>query len=73
MFHWLKAIGGNVEDAYKQFQSYNGKQSYSELQLDEPEPLARDEDHDRNFSRNVDVLCYVVSQILAVVSDCVQI
>ena len=41
MFHWLKHVGGTVEDAYEYFQHYRGKQSYDELQLQRPEPMTR--------------------------------
>ena len=48
MFHWLRAVGGDVEDAYKHFPRYNGKQSYEELQLDEPEPMVKEEEDDNS-------------------------
>ena len=38
MFHWLKAAGWQVKDAYKAFETYKGKASYDQLQLKPPEP-----------------------------------
>ena len=46
MFHWLKAIGGNVKDAYKEFEDYKGRESYEELGLDHPQPPQQDGDDD---------------------------
>ena len=46
MFHWLKHVGGTVNEAYEHFQHYRGKQSYDELQLQRPEPITRDPDDD---------------------------
>ena len=39
MFHGLKAIGGNMSDAYDHFRNYNGKESYDDLKLSKPEPM----------------------------------
>ena len=44
MFHWLKHIGGKIEDAYHHFEDYKGMLSYQELNLDVPNPLPRDDD-----------------------------
>lgn len=37
MFHWLKAMGGSIHEAYRHFKSYNGKESYVQLGLEAPE------------------------------------
>lgn len=36
MFHWLRAMGGNIKDAYKTFETYRGKESYKQLELEPP-------------------------------------
>ena len=33
MFHWLKAMGGSIEEAYNHFKEYRGKASYTQLGL----------------------------------------
>ena len=38
MFHWLRAADWGLEDAHKVFGEYKGKESYSLLQLEPPEP-----------------------------------
>ena len=43
MFHWLKAVGGNVMNAYDHFKDYIGKESYDEMKLDRPAPMSKTE------------------------------
>ena len=45
-FHWLKRIGGEVNDAYEHFRNYRGKQRYDERKLDEPTPYPKEDDND---------------------------
>ena len=44
MFHWLKATGRRVDEAYEAFRNYNGKASYEELGLGIPTPMPQEED-----------------------------
>ena len=46
MFHWLKQVGGSIEDAYRYFEQFKGKQSYLELHLIKPTPTQRDNEED---------------------------
>ena len=44
MFHWLKHVGGSIEEAYRYFEQYEGMKSHLELQLDEPTTMQREDD-----------------------------
>ena len=44
MFHWLKAVGGRMEDRFEMFEDYQGKASYRKLGLEVPTPMEKDED-----------------------------
>ena len=46
VFHWLKCIGGNGDEAYTHFEQYKGRESYEELQLQPPTPSQRDGESD---------------------------
>lgn len=37
MFHWLRAIGGSIDEAYNHFRDYKGKESHVQLGLEMPE------------------------------------
>ena len=43
MFHWLKAIGRPINEAYVALKEYKGKTSYRELNLHKPETTFQDE------------------------------
>ena len=44
MFHWQKATGKRVDEAYEAFRNYNGKASYEELGLGIPTSMPQEED-----------------------------
>ena len=54
MFHWLKAIGGNVGDAHEEFERYKGRASYEEFGLEHPIPLQQDDGVEHGWSHMSD-------------------
>ena len=39
MFNWLRAAGWDVKDAYQAFETYRGKASYEQMNLQPPVPM----------------------------------
>ena len=46
-------LGGSIEEAYKQFTQYKGRQSYLELELETPTTMQKDEDDDNGASGHI--------------------
>ena len=54
MFHWLRAVGRNIDEAYEAFEEYRGRASYEELGLNHPGPLLQDERYTDEWSHMSD-------------------
>ena len=54
MFHWLKAKGWHVKDAYTAFEQYQGKVSYEQIGLEPPIPMMQDSDDGDEWSHMSD-------------------
>ena len=54
MFHWLSATGEEVTNAYEAFKSYEGKKSYTMLNLKAPTPMEQDDGHTDEWSHMSD-------------------
>ena len=54
MFHWPKALGKSIKEAYDAFEEYEGKVSYEQLGLESPEPMQQNEGYTDEWSHMSD-------------------
>lgn len=54
MFHWLKATGKRISEAYKAFEEYEGRTSYEKIRLEPLEPMEQEEGYTEEWSHMSD-------------------